>query len=152
MPSPPPRDAGPNDLPARLLLYDGHCALCNGAVRALLRIDRRGRIAFAPLHGSAARAILARHPALRGVDSLLYVRDAGRAAERVLVRSEAAIAAGEDAGGWTRGVAALARLVPRALRDAIYDRVARVRYQAFGRHDECPLPPASARDRFLPLD
>lgn len=142
----------PNDLPARLLLYDGHCALCHGTVRALLRADRHGRLAFAPLHSRSAQAILARHPALGGVDSLLYVRDAGTAAEQVLARSSGALAAMADAGGVARALAAAAGVIPRALRDAMYDKIARIRYRVFGRYDTCPLPPARARGRFLPFD
>lgn len=144
--------AVPNDLPARLLLFDGHCALCHGTLRLLLRVDRRGRIAFAPLQSRVAQAIVARHPSLRAVDALLYVRDAGTAAERVLTRSAGALAALEDAGGAARALAVVARVAPRGLRDAIYDRIARVRYRVFGRYDNCPRPPASSRDRFLPFD
>ncbi|MFH1568337.1 MAG: DCC1-like thiol-disulfide oxidoreductase family protein [Gemmatimonadota bacterium] len=128
-----------------LLLYDGVCALCNGAVRFVLRRDRQGAIRFAPLQGPTAAAVIARHPHLEGVDSMVWVGAAGE----VSVRSDAALAVGRYLGGPWRWLAAAASLVPRPLRDGLYDLVARRRYRLFGRYDACPVPPPEQRARFL---
>jgi predicted DCC family thiol-disulfide oxidoreductase YuxK len=51
-------------------------------------------------------------------------------------------------GGW-RVLARLGGLVPRPIRDAVYDLVARVRYRVFGRKDDaCPIIPEALRSRF----
>jgi len=131
---------------APLLLYDGVCALCNGTVRFVLRRDRAGLVRFAPLGGETATRFLAGHPELARVDSMIWIDARGRAH----TRSDAALAVARQLGGAWGVLAALARLVPRPLRDAAYDLVARVRYRVFGRYDVCPLPPAASRARFLP--
>ena len=130
---------------APLLLYDGVCALCNGAVTFVLRRDRRGLIRFAPLQGSTAAALIEHRPALAAVDSMVWIEPQGGAA----IRSDAAIAIGRYLGGFWGSLASLARIIPRPLRDAVYDLVARLRYRLFGRYDACPIPPAEHRSRFL---
>jgi predicted DCC family thiol-disulfide oxidoreductase YuxK len=130
---------------APLLLYDGVCALCNGAVRFVLARDRAGTVSFAPLQGETARALRAVHSELEAVDSMIWIDADGG----VAVRSDAAIAIGRHLGGLWRAVAAAARLVPRPLRDRVYDWVAGVRDRVFGRYESCPIPPARHRERFL---
>ena len=138
-----------------MLLYDGFCGFCNGTVRFILARDRAGTMRFAPLDGDFARAVLARHPALAGVDSLVLVEREERGegtgesgAERVSVRSEAVLRIAEYlGGGWV--IAAVLRVVPRPLRDWGYDLFARVRYRLFGRLPTCPVPPLAVRARFL---
>src|SRR5438105_192097 len=110
-----------------VLLYDGLCAFCNGAVRHVLARDRTGRIRFAPLQGAFARDVLARHPELRGVDSLMLVERDASGEEHVWTRSEAALRIARRLGGAWRGAAVL-RLIPRVVRDAAYDLFARFRY------------------------
>ncbi|MGE0354913.1 MAG: thiol-disulfide oxidoreductase DCC family protein [Gemmatimonadales bacterium] len=130
-----------------LLLYDGLCALCNGTVRFILARERRRDLRFAPLRGPHAREVLARHPAAAGADSVLWVeRVAGQ--ERVLTRSDAALRIAAYLGGPWRMLLVF-RVVPRFLRDAVYDLIARYRYRVFGRYPECPVPEASVRARFL---
>jgi predicted DCC family thiol-disulfide oxidoreductase YuxK len=139
----------PNDNPRHVILFDGLCALCHGFVRWMLRRDRRGHFAFAPLQGPTAMAVLARHTQLTGADSLVLVLSVGSTAERALLRSEAVIAAGRELGGAWRVMASLASVVPRRWRDRMYDFVAARRYRTFGQYDACPLPPPAARVRFL---
>jgi predicted DCC family thiol-disulfide oxidoreductase YuxK len=69
--------------------------------------------------------------------------------EQVLDRSDAALAILWDIGGPWRGVSWL-RLLPRALRDAVYDFVAKRRYRWFGKLEACALPAPEQSDRFLP--
>jgi predicted DCC family thiol-disulfide oxidoreductase YuxK len=134
---------------APVLLYDGLCGLCNGFVNFILRHDADGALRFAPLQGDFAAGVMARHPQLAGVDSLVLVEidDAGN--ESVSVRSEAALRVAARLGGGWRAARVL-RLLPRPLRDFGYDLVARVRYRLFGRHESCPIPPPEVRARFIP--
>lgn len=134
----------------RILLYDGLCPLCSRAVRFVLRRDRQGAVRFAPLHGETARAILARHPALESVDTLVLVETRqGSGVERVFIRSEAVLQVAASFGGPRLALIA-ARAVPRVLRDAAYDLVARLRHRAFGRYATCPPPDPRDAARFLP--
>jgi len=132
-----------------LLLYDGNCGFCASSVQWVLRRDARGTLLFAPLQGETAKPILARHPELAGVDSVVWVEDANGAGERVLVRSAAALRAARYLeGGWSV-VARLAALIPRGIRDWGYDLVARHRHTLIS-DPACLLPTPEERVRFLP--
>ncbi len=129
-----------------LLLYDGVCALCNGAVKFVLRRDASGSVRFASLQGDTAARLLAERPELAAIDSMIWLDGAGRAS----VRSAAALAIADHVGGIWALAASIGRIVPRPLRDKAYDLIARTRYRLFGRYDACPIPPAEHRSRFLP--
>ena len=132
-----------------VLLYDGLCGFCDGTVQFILRHDRRGTLRFATLQGDFARDVIARHPELAGVDSLVLVERGGLTdREKVYVRSDGALRVARYlGGGWhlTRVVA----VVPRVLRDWAYDAFARIRYRVFGRFDSCPIPTPEQRARFI---
>jgi predicted DCC family thiol-disulfide oxidoreductase YuxK len=128
-----------------VILFDGLCNLCAGTVRFVLERDRAGAFDFASLQSEAARGVLAkagRDPA--GLpDSVIVVDEDG-----VHLRSEAALRiAGRLRQPWP--LLAALRIVPRSLRDAVYDFVARRRYGWFGRRDSCLVPTPALRARFL---
>lgn len=131
-----------------VLLYDGICGFCNGAVQTILRLDPRGNLRFAALQGEFASDVIARHPHLAEVDSVVFVDDPGGPDERVTVKSAAALRVAEYLGGWWRPLLA-AGAIPRPIRDRLYDGFARVRYRIFGTHDTCPIPAPEVRARFL---
>jgi predicted DCC family thiol-disulfide oxidoreductase YuxK len=133
---------------SQILLYDGLCGFCDRTVQFILRHDPRGPMRFAPLQGSSAKTILARHPELEGVDSLILVEGTGDA-ETTSIRSEAVLRILAYLGGiWT--VSVVLRLVPRPVRDWAYALFARYRYKVFGFYDVCPMPTLEVRERFLP--
>ena len=145
LPSTPP---APDEL---VVLYDGVCGLCNGLVKFVLPRDRRLRIRFAALQGAYAGAVLARHgivPPPGDPQSIVLVAHPGTPSERLYVRSEAALRIGRALSGAWRLVG-LFRVVPRPLRDWVYDRVAKNRYRIFGRYDACPMPTPESRARFV---
>lgn len=131
------RDAGT----AAVLLYDGRCGFCSGIVRCILRHDPDGTLRFAPLGGAYARLALASHPGLTGGNSVVVLEG-----QRAFARSDAALHLAAYLGGWWR-VAALARLVPRSVRDAAYAFVARHRGQLRVPRDDhfVPTPAMLAR-------
>ncbi|CPR10091.1 putative thiol-disulfide oxidoreductase DCC [Mycobacterium bohemicum DSM 44277] len=133
---------------APVLLYDGVCGVCNAAVQTVLRFDRRGSLRFAALDSDFARSIIDRHPAIQGIDSMVFVDQPGQPGEAVAVRSEAALRVVDYLGGPWRALKA-ARILPGPVRDRLYDRFATIRYRVFGRHDSCPIPPPEVRARFV---
>lgn len=137
----------PADAP--VLLYDGVCGLCNSAVKLVLRHDKQHTMRFAALDSDFGLAVAARHPELASADSMAVVDRAGQADEQVRLRSDGALRVARYLGGlWL--VFLPLTLIPRSLRDAAYNLLARVRYRLFGRYDTCPLPPPEVRARFLP--
>lgn len=131
-----------------VLLYDGDCGFCAGSVQFVLGHEpsaARARLAFAPLQGQFGTRLRAQFPELNGVDSVVWYDPALSA---VYVRSAAALEATAHLGGLWRVAAALGRLVPRPLRDAVYDLIARRRFEIAA--PACLLPTPEERSRFLP--
>jgi predicted DCC family thiol-disulfide oxidoreductase YuxK len=134
---------------SHLVLYDGVCGLCDHFVQFLIRIDRHDRLRFAALQGPIGVKIL--ETAGRSADALstmLVVADYKEPGERLLERSDAALFAVASTGG-LYGAAKALRIVPRFLRDIVYDFVAKIRYRVFGKFDACPMPTPRTRAKFL---
>jgi predicted DCC family thiol-disulfide oxidoreductase YuxK len=134
-------------LDSPVLLYDGTCGFCSRSVQFVLArepVARRTALRFAPLESAFGRGVLAQHPPLASVDSVVWY-DASTG--RVQVRSDAALSVARHLGGVWRLLAIAGGLVPRAIRDAVYDVVARNRHRLAG--ESCLLPDASQRARFL---
>lgn len=127
-----------------IIVFDGVCVLCSGWVRFLLGRDRGQRFRFAAMQNEAGRALLARH-GLDPDDPVTFLLLDGQGAH---TDSDAIIRVLAGLGGAWRAAAAF-RLIPRALRDAGYRRLARNRYRWFGRKPSCMLPAPEHRHRFL---
>lgn len=125
---------------APLLLYDGDCGLCHGAVRFVLQHERDAAIRFAALQSATGQAWARR--AGTGLETLLWIE-----AGEFHVRSDAVILLARHLR-WPWRWLGILRLVPRPLRDAGYDLVARHRMRWFG-PATCDLPDTGNRDRFL---
>jgi predicted DCC family thiol-disulfide oxidoreductase YuxK len=134
-----------------VMLYDGLCGFCDGTVRWLLRHDHGKRIYFAPQQPELAQAILARHGLQAAGHTVYLLEHPGTDEERILERSDAILSALAMLGGAWKPFAALLRLLPRGLRDALYDAMARNRYRIAGRRTECRIPSSEERQRFLGL-
>jgi predicted DCC family thiol-disulfide oxidoreductase YuxK len=132
-----------------VLLYDGICGFCNKTVQHILKKDKRRTMLFAALQSEYGKSILTRHPELNGVDSLVFVEPLDFAyLEQVFVRSDAALRVASYLGGpWK--IALVAYVIPRPIRDYLYDQFAKRRYRWFGKQDTCLLPPPEVRSRFL---
>jgi predicted DCC family thiol-disulfide oxidoreductase YuxK len=134
-----------------VLLYDGTCGFCAESVQLVLRHDRRRTLRFAALQGAYGSALRARHPELEAVDSMVWVDPAGVGkAEQVLVRSDAALRVARYLGGWWN-VATIGKLLPRPVRDALYNLIARHRHRLLDTDPSCLLPEPEVRERFLDL-
>ena len=127
-----------------LIYFDGLCNLCDGFVRFVIARDRRARFRFAPLQGDTAAARLGGR--FGGNELQTVVLEEAR---RFRVRSDAALAILTGLGGLWRLAGAL-RIIPRRVRDAIYDQVARKRFAWYGRRDTCRVPTPEEAQRFLP--
>jgi predicted DCC family thiol-disulfide oxidoreductase YuxK len=130
------------------LLYDGSCGFCAESVQTVLKHDRRGTLRFASLQGEFGQTVIGRHPELRDVDSMIWVEPEANGAERVTVRSSAALRVAGYLGGIWR-VALLGYLVPSVIRDGVYNFIARHRHQIMGTKDSCLLVTPEMRSRFL---
>ncbi len=132
------------DINSPILLFDGVCNLCNASVQWVLKHDRKGVFRFAALQSDAGKALLRRF----GMPSADFDTVVMVAGDRVFTRSDAALEIVRRIGGaWS--LLTVFKIVPRPLRNAVYDWVARHRYRWFGRTESCMIPRPEWANRFL---
>ena len=133
------------DGPALVLYYDGICHLCYGAVKFILRHEKRPEIYFAALQSDVAQPVLSKIKDLGGhhVDSLIF-----QERNNLLIKSEAALALAKYLK-FPYNLVQVFYLLPRKLRNYGYDWVAGHRYRWFGKEKTCILPDLSVQSRFI---
>jgi len=136
--------------PRRILLYDGTCGLCNRSVQFVIRHDKEKRILFAALQSRFGESVRQRHPELESVDSAVLVEQFPNE-ERTFTKSNAVLRLAGCLGGVWK-LAIVVYIIPRTVRDFVYDQVAKRRYKWFGKYDECLIPASNVRSRFLDMD
>jgi predicted DCC family thiol-disulfide oxidoreductase YuxK len=130
-----------------VILFDGVCNLCNSAVQWVIERDKEGRFDFASLQSDAARRELGKVMDPNEIDALpdsIVLLDS----DGVHVRSAAALRILRGLDSWFL-LLRLGVVLPRPIRDAVYDMVARNRYRWFGRRDTCMTPTPEVAARFL---
>jgi len=132
-----------------IVLYDGVCGLCNRAVQFLLKRDRHDRLRFASLQSDFAATLLKRHGVdHQDLDTVYVVLNQGKTNETLLAKSDAFLQFTKEIGGvWS--LARVAKIIPRPIRNWLYDFVARHRYQVFGKYEACMLPDPRHRHKFI---
>lgn len=140
----------------RLLLFDGVCNFCNGAVLFIVDRDPSERFVFAALQSDVGVQTLRAHhlvenepsPTAGGgepdLDSIVLVEG-----DRAYTRSTAALHVAKGLK-WPWPVLYYAFIwLPAPLRDAAYSYFARHRYAWFGKSDQCRIPTPELRRRIL---
>ena len=126
-----------------IVLFDGVCNFCNGAVNFIIRHDEAGKFRFAALQSDAGMALKQKFGIGDDVDSIVLIEDG-----RVFLHSTAALRNARALGfPWSIGYAFI--IVPESIRDWFYKLFATYRYRLFGKTDVCMVPTAEVRERFL---
>ena len=130
-----------------ILLFDGHCSLCNGAVDFVLKRDTRKKLLLASIQGTAGQGVLKKYKLPPSyLDTLVLVEEG-----KVYLGSTAALRVARFlGGGWPLFYGLI--IIPKGVRDRIYQWISRNRYQWFGRRDTCRIPSASESAHFLKED
>jgi predicted DCC family thiol-disulfide oxidoreductase YuxK len=127
-----------------LILFDGVCNLCNGAVQFIIRRDPTLKFRFASLQSDFGRAQLLKfHRDPSVLHSLVVIEH-----ETFFERSDAVLRIARRLGGVWSWIGVF-RYIPRVIRDLWYDTVARYRYKIFGRTEACMVPTAEMKVRFV---
>jgi predicted DCC family thiol-disulfide oxidoreductase YuxK len=127
-----------------ILLFDGHCNLCNTGVQFIVKRNPTKTIRFASLQSKAGRALLDKYNIDQDyIDSLVFIEG-----EEIFVSSTAALRTLSYLSSWESQLKFLL-VLPRPLRDLVYRFVARYRYKWFGRRKQCMVPTAELKERFL---
>ena len=127
-----------------IVLFDGVCHLCDGAVRFILKRERTAELKFAPLQSDPGMSLLEQYGyPLDYLGGLILIDD-----NRAHDRSSACLRlAGKLNFPWNLLFPLL--IIPKPLRDFIYGIIASVRYRWFGKKESCSLPRGGDRSRFL---
>ncbi|MGX5800932.1 thiol-disulfide oxidoreductase DCC family protein [Bradyrhizobium sp. Arg314] len=127
-----------------LIVFDGVCVFCSGFVQLILKLDRKKRFRFATAQSPLGEALFHQHGlATDNYDTNLAIIDGA-----AFTRLDSFIAV-MAALGWPWRAAKALLILPRPLRDWVYDRVAKNRYALFGRKDSCDIPSADLRQRLV---
>ena len=128
----------------KIIFFDGNCPICHSWVKRIIRWDSRKLFSFSPLEGELAKKLLTPLlPDYTGEDTIIFYEEG-----QIFLRSDAAIAITRLLG-FPYNLALAGRMVPKVIRDGIYRWVASRRFRYGQRYEECPLPPAGWRDRFI---
>jgi predicted DCC family thiol-disulfide oxidoreductase YuxK len=131
-------------LDKNLLLFDGVCNLCNGVVRFIIKLDTKNKFKFGSIQSGVGRFWLERYGLLENeIDSFVFIHN-----NKFYRKSTAALKMARELGGIGK-ILYVFILLPRPLRDSIYDIIARYRYKIFGKRDNCMIPGPELQARFL---
>jgi predicted DCC family thiol-disulfide oxidoreductase YuxK len=134
--------AAPSD--TAVVLFDGTCAFCEGAVKFIAARDPHAYFRFGASQTDAGRAVLAAHGLTReATRSLVLVED-----DRVYLRSTASLRIARRLT-WPWSMLGIFLVVPRPLRDIVYRGVAVVRHHLAGTSNACEIPPPEIRTRMI---
>ncbi len=127
-----------------VLLFDGVCNLCNATVQFVIRQDPEDIFQFASLQSEAGQAFLKKfNLPTDELNTVVLVND-----DKAYTRSDVVLQISKKLGGWWR-LMQVFYIVPRPVRNVVYDWIARNRYRWFGKKDECWLPTPELKRRFL---
>ncbi len=130
-----------------MLFFDGVCNLCNSWVNFVIERDPEGRILFAPLQTETSRSLLRQVDVDPDAMDTVVLLDQGRVYER----SDAVLQLVRYLKGPVRLLGA-GVVVPRFLRNTVYNFIAKKRYKWFGKRDECRMPEPGLKNRFLEMN
>lgn len=135
------------DLPQPLYFFDGYCVLCSGFVRFCFEHDGDGTLKFTSAQSPlGARVLDALGLPSNTLDRTILLIEGNE----VFSQSTAVLRSLRHLRGWPRWLVPL-HLVPRFIRDPIYDLIARNRYRWFGQRSTCFVPTPETRARFIDL-
>lgn len=127
-----------------IVFFDGVCGLCNSAVDFILAQDYAGVFRYAPIQGDTAARLLPPEQIV-DMDSMVYRDRAGA----MCTRSDAILRVGLELGGIWKPFALMGLVIPRPIRNAAYNLVAKNRYRWFGKKESCRMPTPEERKLFL---
>ena len=129
----------------KIILFDGVCNLCNGFVQFVIKRDKNDVFRYASLQSEIGEQLISeRGIDTKTIDSVILI-EPGVA---YYLKSDAALQIGRELKGY-RTLSRVLILIPRGLRNIVYDLIARYRYAWFGKKDQCMTPTPDLRAKFL---
>lgn len=127
-----------------VILYDGVCNLCNNTVHFIIRNDPEAHFKFASLQGVKGIELLQKYHLVNNTTgTIVYIKDG-----RAYVKSTAAFLVLKSLG-WPWKILYVCIIIPKPIRDFMYDLVAKSRYRIFGKRNTCMIPTKEIQNRFI---
>jgi predicted DCC family thiol-disulfide oxidoreductase YuxK len=127
-----------------IILYDGVCGFCDRFVQFVVKRDSSAKIKFAALQSEFAKQLLRKFDLPEeAISFVVLIED-----DKNYIKSAAVLRTLKYLdGGWK--FFTFLRVIPPPLSDLVYDFIARHRYKWFGKYEQCIIPAAETRSRFL---
>lgn len=126
-----------------VVIFDGSCNLCHGAVNFIIGHDPDRIFRFCALQSDSGQALLAQYDPLLQYDTVYLIKQG-----EIFIKSDAAIEIAKSlADYWP--LLRFSKILPKVVRDWLYDGVARYRYRLFGKRPLCLLPDDQTKSRFI---
>ncbi len=127
-----------------VLLFDGVCNLCNGYVQWLIKRDPKGVFRYAALQSEQGQVLLKQYNLPTDeISTVVMITD-----NKAYTHSDVGIEIMRMLGGWYYPFYVF-KLVPKFIRNPIYNWIARNRYNWFGQQESCMIPTPELKERFL---
>ncbi|WP_310991912.1 thiol-disulfide oxidoreductase DCC family protein [Aequorivita marina] len=128
----------------KIVLFDGVCNLCNGAVNFVIKRDKKQVFKFAALQSEVGRELASKFKLdTSKMDSIILIDG-----DKHYKKSSAALHIAKHLGG-TYPLLFGFMIIPKFIRNAVYDYIAKNRYKWFGKKDACMIPTEELKGRFL---
>lgn len=133
----------PND--KKIILFDGVCNLCNSSVKYVIKHDKKDEFRFVPIQSELGQKII-KHIGIseKHTDSVIFYKPG----KVYYYKSTAALEIAKSLNGFFT-YALIFRIIPSAIRDIIYDYIAKNRYKWYGKNESCMIPTPESKSKFL---
>ena len=127
-----------------IIIFDGVCNLCNASVQFIIKRDTKGIFKFLPLQSDKTHKILQQFNIdFKNIDTVILIKD-----NNIFGRSDAALEI-VDSFDYPWKAFYFLTIIPKFVRDWVYDIIARHRYRWFGKRETCMIPTDDIKTRFL---
>ena len=126
-----------------IILFDGVCNYCNNSVNRFIRNDHHNHFKFAPLQSEKGKSLQEELNISKGLDSIILIEG-----NVVYAKATAVLKIFKH----LKGIYPLFYpfiIVPRPIRDFFYDTFAKNRYKWYGKREQCMVPTAEVKERFV---
>ena len=127
-----------------LVLFDGVCNLCESSVQFFIKNDSKNTFVFSTLQSKQVKEYLQQNkPNLKTIDSVLLVTP-----QKIYTKSSAALTIAKQLNG-IYPLLYLFYIIPKPIRDLVYDYIAKKRYAWYGKKESCMIPTPELKNKFL---
>jgi len=117
-----------------IIIFDGVCNLCNSSIKFITIRDKDSRFTFLSFQNDAAKKLMAKyHFDIQNIDTIILIKQ-----NKSFIKSDAVLEISKDLQGYWFILSYLS-VIPKFIRDFMYDFISKNRYRFFGKSDSCKL-------------